>query len=259
MRRREFGTIRRLPSGRWQASYWCDGNRHFAPTTFNAKRNAGEYLAGIETELQRGEWIDPLSGRILFAELAREWTNTIVDLRPSTKARDLGYLGRYVLPRFGQQEVRSITHPMVRAWVAELVKSGLAPSTTTKAVHILSKILRFAVQARVIPSSPCDGIRLPRIERTEMRFLTAVEVEPSPTPSTLGTGRRYCSLPTAGSEPASSSAFVPSGLISCGGPWPSPKRWSTLVGTFISVRRRPGRVAGSCHSPGWPSIPWRIT
>ena len=66
---------------------------------------------------------------------------------------------------------------MVRAWVAELDGSGLAPSTTAKAVHILAKILRFAVQARIIPSSPCDGVRLPRIERAEMRFLTAAEVD----------------------------------------------------------------------------------
>jgi len=72
MGRLEFGTIRRLPSGRWQASYWCDGNRHFAPNTFRTKRNAGEYLSAIETELQRGEWIDPLNGRILLADLVQE-------------------------------------------------------------------------------------------------------------------------------------------------------------------------------------------
>jgi len=174
MGRREFGTIRRLPSGRWQASYWCDGNRHFASHTFRTKRSAGEYLSAIETELRRGDWIDPLNGRILLADLAEEWTATIVDLRPSTKARDLGYLNRYVLPRFGHLEVRAITHVMVSSWVAELDGSGLAPSTTTKAVHILAKILRFAVRARVIPSSPCDGVRLPRIERNEMRFLTTV-------------------------------------------------------------------------------------
>ena len=177
MGRREFGTIRRLPSDRWQASYWYDGNRHFAPHTFRTKRNAGEFLSAIETELQRGEWIDPMSGRVLISEVAKEWKATIVDLRPSTKARDMGYLERYVIPRFGSCEIREITHVMVRSWVAELDSSGLAPATTTKAFHILSKVLRFAVRARLIPSSPCDGVRLPRIERTEMRFLTAGEVD----------------------------------------------------------------------------------
>ena len=29
--RRHFGNVRRLPSGRYQASYWHDGQRHTAP------------------------------------------------------------------------------------------------------------------------------------------------------------------------------------------------------------------------------------
>ena len=63
-----------------------------------------------------------------------------------------------------------------RAWVAELSASGLAPSTTTKAAQLLSKIMRAAVQAGYLAKSPCDGVRLPRIERVEMRFLEPGEV-----------------------------------------------------------------------------------
>ncbi|MGW0103211.1 site-specific integrase, partial [Nocardia sp. NPDC003354] len=37
-RRREFGTVRKLPSGRWQARYLGpDGQRHKAPETFATK------------------------------------------------------------------------------------------------------------------------------------------------------------------------------------------------------------------------------
>ena len=52
MGRREFGTIRRLPSGRWQASYWCDGNRHFAPNTFRTK--SGERVTAPSQTLPPG-------------------------------------------------------------------------------------------------------------------------------------------------------------------------------------------------------------
>ncbi len=34
-----------------------------------------------------------------------------------------------------------------------------------------------AVQAGLLPASPCDGVRSPRIERKEMRYLTASEVD----------------------------------------------------------------------------------
>ncbi len=40
----------------------------------------------------------------------------------------------------------------------------------------MGKIMRAAVQAGLIGTSPCEGTRLPRIERTEMRFLDPREV-----------------------------------------------------------------------------------
>ena len=176
MKRRQFGSVRRLPSGRWQASYWHLGRRHIAEVTLLTKADANAYLAAMETQIRRGSWIDPWGAQIGFADWTEEWKATIVDLRPSTKARDLGYLQRYVLPRFGSLELGEIDHMMVRSWVAKLSASGLAPSTTTKAAQLLSKIMRSAVQAGLLPESPCDGVRLPRIERVEMRFLDPGEV-----------------------------------------------------------------------------------
>ena len=131
MKRRQFGSVRRLPSGRWQASYWHVGRRHIAEVTLLTKADANAYLAHVETQIRRGSWIDPWGGHVGFAESAEEWKSTVVDLRPSTKARDVGYLERYVLPRFGSLELGEIDHMMVRTWVAELSASGLAPSTTT--------------------------------------------------------------------------------------------------------------------------------
>ena len=175
MKRRQFGSVRRLPSGRWQASYWHVGRRHIAEVTLLTKADANAYLAAMETQIRRGSWIDPWGGHVGFAEWAEEWKSTIVDLRPSTKARDVGYLERYVLPRFGPLELGEIDHMMVRAWVAELSASGLAPSTTTKAAQLLSKIMRAAVQAgylaevtvrrRAAPPDRAGGDALPRSRR----------------------------------------------------------------------------------------------
>jgi hypothetical protein len=55
-----------------------------------------------------------------------------VDLRPSTLARDLDYLNRYLIPTFGDVDLADITVSDVRTWVAELSGRGLAPSTVTK-------------------------------------------------------------------------------------------------------------------------------
>ena len=50
--RRQFGSVRKLPSGRWQASYWHVGRRHVAPITFAFKADANAYLSSIETEVR---------------------------------------------------------------------------------------------------------------------------------------------------------------------------------------------------------------
>lgn len=175
--RRQFGSLRKLPSGRWQASYWHLGHRHIAPVTFAFKADASVYLSGIETEIRQALWIDPLGATIIFSDWAEEWRSTTVDLRPSSRVRDLGYLQRYLLPHFGTLALGDIKYMTVRSWVAELSSSGLAPSTVTKAGQLMAKIMRSAVQAGLVRASPCDGVKMPRIERTEMRFLTIAEVD----------------------------------------------------------------------------------
>jgi len=175
--RRHFGSVRKLSSGRWQASYWHLGRRHIAPVTFAFKGDAHAYLSTVEAEVRKGLWIDPQGARLPFSDWADAWTATTVDLRPSSRVRDLGYLQRYLLPHFGAAALGDIDHMAVRTFVSELSGTGLAPSTVTKAAQLLAKLMRSAVQAGLLPVSPCDGVKLPRIERTEMRFLTTTEVD----------------------------------------------------------------------------------
>jgi integrase len=64
----------------------------------------------------------------------------------------------------------------VRAWVAELSAGHLAPATVQKAYQLLGKVMGAAVDAGMIPQSPCRRVPLPKAEREEMRFLTSAEV-----------------------------------------------------------------------------------
>jgi len=57
---RRFGNVRRLPSGRYQASYLrLDGLRKYAPETFERKGDAERFLALVETQLGSGDWSNP--------------------------------------------------------------------------------------------------------------------------------------------------------------------------------------------------------
>lgn len=58
--RASFGSVRKLPSGRYQARY-VDRmmNRHTAPRTFTTKREAEDWLATTRADIVRGTWLAP--------------------------------------------------------------------------------------------------------------------------------------------------------------------------------------------------------
>jgi hypothetical protein len=63
MGRRQFGSVRRLPSGRWQVRYHNGlGERVVAPDTFATKADAQRWLAVAQADLLRGTFIDPSAG-----------------------------------------------------------------------------------------------------------------------------------------------------------------------------------------------------
>jgi len=68
-RRRRFGAVRRLPSGRYQARYpGPDGVTRPADDTFETKTDAEVWLARKEAEIFDCDWIDPDAGAVLLRE-----------------------------------------------------------------------------------------------------------------------------------------------------------------------------------------------
>ena len=58
--RRGFGYVRKLPNGRYQASYvGPDTLRHNAPKTFDAKADAEVWLADEKRLIGLGTWTSP--------------------------------------------------------------------------------------------------------------------------------------------------------------------------------------------------------
>jgi predicted DNA-binding transcriptional regulator AlpA len=67
--RRRFGSLRQLPSGRWQDRYRDRAGRfQTAPVTFARKSDAARHLALVEVDTERGEWTNLRLGRSTFAE-----------------------------------------------------------------------------------------------------------------------------------------------------------------------------------------------
>lgn len=166
----------RRSHGRGWVATWRDpdGRRH--SKTFERQVDAQRWLTEVEGDKLQGRYVDPSGAKTLFEERFRTWSATTVNLRPSTRARDESYARSLILPTFGRLPLGAIDHDLIQAWVAQLVADGKAPATVHRAHQILSKVIRSAVKARLIPANPCDDTELPRIEREEQRFLTPAEV-----------------------------------------------------------------------------------
>ena len=143
---------------------------------FKRKADAENYLTTVEGAKLAGTWTDPTHGKVTFAAWLEAWWETAADLRPSTTARDRSYFTSMVLPRFGTTPLAAIKQRDVQAWVADLRARGFAPATVVKAYQLLGRTMTAAVNADMIARSPCRAVRLPKVEREEMRFLTPAEV-----------------------------------------------------------------------------------
>jgi integrase len=161
MARRYFGNIRRLPSGRYQASYKApDGKRHTAPSTFDSRQYADAWLSRVRTDIQRGQWeapdaakVDQPAAPINFGTYAAGWLAGR-DLSPATRKLYRIILDHHILPVFEDAALTAITPAMVRDWHAKL-RTETGPTQRARAYSLLRTILNTAVLDDVIPVNPC--------------------------------------------------------------------------------------------------------
>ncbi|MFB6660920.1 tyrosine-type recombinase/integrase [[Kitasatospora] papulosa] len=154
-RKRSFGRVRKLPSGRYQARYLgADGIDRPAPETFRTKRDADDWLAERQAELRSGDWSDPDAGQIDFGSYAATW---IAERGIGASTADLyrSLLRNHLAPTFGGVAVADITAARVRAWRVARLESGVGSSTVAKSYALLRAVLMTAVDDRLIRRNPC--------------------------------------------------------------------------------------------------------
>ena len=138
---------------------------------------AEQWLTMKEAEIQRGEWQAPENEDETVATWAERWMASKVNLKPKTKADYEMRLRVYVIPRFGDAPISTITRADVQAWVQELVAQGLSASTVRHAVGTLSRILNEAVATGALAANPCQRISLPRLPKGKVESLTLDQVK----------------------------------------------------------------------------------
>jgi integrase len=179
--RRQFGSIRKRPSGRWQVRYMVDGAVHSAPMTYASKADAQAFLATVQADLVRGSWQAPRLVTEPVAEYVDRWIDEHPGLKETTCALYRSQLSNHIAgTALGRTPLCDVTPDLVRTWHAEL-RTSLAkraqerseamaakqrePSPATKSdgsvaaaqtYRLLRAALTTASEDGLIPRNPCQ-------------------------------------------------------------------------------------------------------
>lgn len=123
----------------------------------DAKRWLDEQTAGLVT----GQWADPRAGRETARSYGTRWLQRQI-LAPSTASTYATILTNHILPTLGDMRMDAINRADVQTLVKEW-EARAAPSTVEVRYSILAIMLGAAVKDRVIPITPCEDIRLPKL------------------------------------------------------------------------------------------------
>lgn len=171
---RSNGSIRRVGIG-WQWRYFyrdAAGRRCSKSGRTTSKREASDEMAVSMAETIR-------TGRnattsITVADYAAEWFAgyELRGLRESTMYATRLTIATHIVARLGSMRLTDLKTRDVSSWVADLARDGrrdgrggLAAKTIRNAYAVLASMLGDAAATDLIARNPCDGVRLPRVDR----------------------------------------------------------------------------------------------
>ncbi|RBY75803.1 site-specific integrase [Geodermatophilus sp. TF02-6] len=174
MAKRTFGSVDRLPSGRYRARYLApDGRRH--AKVFNAKADAWAWLASQQADLLRKSWRAPNAVHRTVGEYAEDYL-VRSDLREGTRVLYAGLWRHHLAEPWSDVPVDEVTPAAIRAWHARAGRTT-GPTSLAQSYRLLRAVLNVAVADEAIASNPCRlrGAGTPNASLPS-RALTAAEV-----------------------------------------------------------------------------------
>ena len=121
--------------------------------TFARKSDAERFRSSVETDMNRGAWVDPDRGRKSFASYSEIWLTTL-DAKPSTRANYESILSKWLLPEFGNLSVERIDWSRIEAFKSKVLAMGKSAKTVKNFLNVLNPILSTAVRDPLLQSSP---------------------------------------------------------------------------------------------------------
>ncbi|MFC9128634.1 tyrosine-type recombinase/integrase [Streptomyces sp. NPDC057099] len=156
---------------RYRARYvGPDGSEKSKSFPDKQKRRAEQWLANIEADMSRGDYVDPNSGKVTFEQYATEWMATqITD--PLTRESVESRLRLHAIPYLGTRPMSSFTPSHLRLWLRTLEDRGLSAGYRRGIFAHVSTVFTAAVEDRIIRVNPCSArsVKAPRLEPRKVK------------------------------------------------------------------------------------------
>lgn len=179
-KRRSFGKIRKVPRKTSRGGFALEasfvnprrglsGEPHRITRIFSQATSADIWLAGQQTEIERGKWYSPAQlkarqalddldnarARKTFGEFAAEWVMKRARRhKESVKRTNDSLLRIHLLPRWEKTPIASITPEDVDTWALLELAPG-RPGARRHAYELFRAIMRSAEALKTIDVSPC--------------------------------------------------------------------------------------------------------
>ena len=155
--RRRFGLIRKLPSGKFQASFVppSGGRRQNAPSTFVTKTDARAWLTKVEADLSRGTWLNDKLSQQPFGTYARAWLRDNTKIGPRYRETCIRNL-RLHMTTLEDVPLCSLTPPVIREWYAAAMRGKGGRTSIQQSYRFMHAVLATAVRDGAIAANPAN-------------------------------------------------------------------------------------------------------
>ncbi|MGP0029620.1 MAG: tyrosine-type recombinase/integrase [Acidimicrobiales bacterium] len=170
-----MASIDQRPNGHYRARWREYPGGPQKTRQFERKGEAEKFIDGIRGDLVRGCYVDPAGGKILFKVFAESWRK-IQSHRTSTKAQVESYLRLHAHPTLGKRALGSVRPSEIQALITQKSET-MAPGSVELVYRWISAVFKAAVNDRLIASSPCVNVTLPKKDRSRIDPLTVEQVE----------------------------------------------------------------------------------
>ena len=163
---------------RYRARYvGPDGKEKSRSFPDRQKRRAEEWLASVEADMSRGQYIDPRAARITFGQYAERWlASQSTDL--STRSTVASQLRRHAIPRLGSRPLDSFQPGHIREWLSELERTLPVSSYRRIIFSSVSAVFTAAMDDGLLAKNPCSArsVTAPAPARSRIQPWTAERV-----------------------------------------------------------------------------------